>query len=237
MKPLRYGPDRRLRFSAVDVVSCVLVVAGLALGATVDMAWMILFALGAFGPPALRAVGILADRDEFQRGVAMRASHHAYIAGGLFLSGAVVAKTWGTTALDHDAFSASLALAVLVVVYFLSYVTGFWGARAAAFRVLLAFGCFWLAFTVLSHPGIEALFEAPVGLVFVALAFASWRWPRISGILLVGVAILAFFLFRLQRVFHGDQGAWAVLLLLLVPLLAMGIALLAERREGSEPAS
>lgn len=222
------------RLSPVGVVSGVLVIAGLVLGATVDMAWWILFGLGAFGPSALRALGLLRDLDEFQREAARRAGYHAYIAGGVFLCIVVIAKQWGTANMDHDAFSASAGLAVLVIAYFMSRLVSFWGARAASFRVLLAFGFFWLAFVVMSHPGIEMLPEAVVALPFFVLAFASRRWPRASGALLLVSAAGAFWLFRLARAFQGDQGAVMVTLAFVLPLVAMGVALLATRE--SRPA-
>lgn len=228
-------PDK-LRLSPVGLLSGVLVVAGLLLGATVDMAWWILFGLGAFGAPALRAVGLLRDQDEFQREAARRAGYHAYLAGGIFLCAVVIAKQWGTENLDQDAISASAGLAVLVLAYFMSRLVSFWGAAGAAFRVLLAFGSFWLAFVVISHRGVEMLAESAVAVPFFLLAFASRRWPRASGAALLLAACLAFWLFRLARAFHDDQGALMAILALVVPLLAMGVALLAARPKDVEPA-
>jgi hypothetical protein len=219
----------------VGIASTVLVIAGLALGATVDMAWWIVFGLGAFGPAVLRALGVLRDLDEFQREAVRRAGYHAYLAGGVFLCAVVIAKQWGTANLDHDAFPASAGLAVLVIVYFMSRLVSFWGAQGAAFRILLAFGSFWLTFTVMSHGGVEMLAEAVVSLPFFLLAFASRRFPRSSGLLLLVAGALAFWLFRLGRAFHGDQGAVMVIVAFVVPLVAMGVALLTVR--GAEPHS
>lgn len=227
----------KLKFSPVGVVSCALVVAGLVLGATADMAWWILFALGAFGPSVLRAAGLLRDLDEFQREAARRAGHHAYLAGGLFLTVVVIAKQWGYANLDHDQFPASAGLAVLVVTYFMSRLVGFWGARGAAFRVLITFGCFWLTFTLLSHFGVEALIEGLVSLPFFLLAFASRRFPRASGFVLLAAGAFAFWFFKLGRAFQGNAGAMMVAVALAIPLLAMGVALLASREETPEPAA
>jgi hypothetical protein len=219
----------KLSFSPVGLASFVLVVAGLVLGATVDMAWLVLFGLGAFGPSVLRALGVLADRDEFQREAARRAGHHAYLAGGSFVCAVVVARTAGTRTFGGDEFSASTVLMVMVVTYLLSHLVSFWGATAAAFRVLLAFGIFWLAFVVLAHRGIEMLVESLVALPLFLLAFASRRWPRASGAVLLGLAAFAFWFFNLYRAFRGAQGAWMVILVLVLPLAAMGVALLAAR--------
>lgn len=226
----------KLRLSPVGLLSGVLVAAGLLLGATVDMAWWILFGLGAFGPPVLRVVGLLRDQDEFQREAARRAGYHAYLAGGIFLCAVVIAKQWGTANLDHDAFPASAGLAVLVIAYFMSRLVSFWGARGASFRVLLAFGSFWLAFSVISHRGIEMLAESVVAAPFFLLAFASRRWPRASGALLLVAAGLAFGFFCLARAFREDHGALIATLLLVIPLLATGLALLAARSEDVEAA-
>jgi hypothetical protein len=213
----------------VGLASFLLAVAGLVLGATVDMAWLILFALGVFGPALLRETGLLRDRDEFQREAALRAGYRAYLAGGLFLAVVVIARSWGVRNLDHDQFSASTALVVLLLVYLLSHLTSFWGARKAAFRVLLVFGLFWLAFVVLSHRGIEMLMEALVPLPMIVLALTSLRWPRVSGAILVALAIYGFFFLNLQRAFEGNPGALMVILLLLMPLLFSGIALLGAK--------
>lgn len=135
------------------------------------------------------------------------------------------------TNLDHDEISASAGIAALTIVYFMSRVVSFWGAEKAAFRVLIAFGSFWLVFALLSHPGLVGLAEGAVALPFFLPAFSGRRWPRASGALLLLAAALAFWFFGLAKAFRGNQGSLTVILLFVVPLAAMGIALLAERRE------
>jgi hypothetical protein len=237
MKSLASLRSGKLRLSPAGIVSSVLVIAGLVLGATVDMGWLILFGLGAFGPSALRAVGLLKDLDEFQREAARRAGYHAYLAGGLFLCTVAVAKSWGAANLDHDEISASTGLAVLLIAYFMSRLVSFWGARGATFRVLIAFGFFWLAFVVLSHSGLEMLIESAVALPFFLLAFTSRRWPRTSGVVLLLVAAIAFWFFGLAKGFRGDPGALMVIVAFVLPLGAMGVALLAARPDEIETAS
>lgn len=223
------------RLSTTGFISGVLVAAGLILGATVNMAFWILFILGAFGPTALRAVGWLRDLDEFQLEAARRAGHHAFLATGVFLGIVVITKQWGTANLEHDAYSASAVLSVLVTTYFMSRLVSFWGARGAAFRILLVFGGFWLTFAVLSHRGVEMFMEGLIALPFFLLAFASRHWPRASGALLLLCAGIAFLLFRLDRAFHGEQGAVVVAVAFMMPLLVTGIALLADRPEARNP--
>lgn len=213
----------------VSILSVVLVVAGLVLGATVDMAFLALFGLGALGPSILRALGILRDLDEFEVRAMHRAGFHAFVAAGVFLCAVAAIQNAGNANLDHDAVPSTAALAVLLVTYLSSRLISYWGTREAAFRVLVVFGSFWLAFAFLSHPGLEGLMEALVTVPFFALAFASRRWPRVAGVLLLLSAAAAFHLFKLHRAFSGNHGSLMVLIVFFVPLLAMGIALLLDR--------
>ncbi len=222
----------RLRPTPVGIAAFLLATLGLVLGATVDMGWWVLFAVGVFGPPVLREVGVLRDRDEFQREAARLAGFHAYLFGGLFLVIATTVRTWGTRTLGGDEISASVAAAVLLVAYLLSYLTSYWGARGATFRILLTFGTLWLAFVVLSHgllnPGL--LIVAP----FFVMAFAARRWPRAAGAVLVGLATWAFFLFGVGEAFAGRASAQHVGLVFVLPLAFCGVALLREARSTRE---
>jgi hypothetical protein len=224
------GPGR-LRFSPVTMASVLLVAAGLVLGAAVDMAWLCLFALGVFGPPLLRLAGLLRDQDEFQREAARRAGHHAYLAGGLFLVVMVIVRSWGVRNLEQDRVPAAAALVVLLVVYLLSYLTSFWGARKAAMRILLVFGLFWLGFVVLENRGVALLMQSLVPLPLLALALLSRWWPRTSGAVLLGLGVFAGFFFKLERALSGSEGALIVILLLVVPVLFAAIALLGHRSD------
>lgn len=229
---------RSFRPTIVGAVAIALVVAGLVLGVTVAMGWFILFALGAFGPPMLRELGVLRDHDELQRELSRRAGHRAFLVGSLFLCAVIVAREWAHADLDHDAISASAVLAFLVVPYYLSYLTGFWGAQRATTRILVTFGTVWGAFVVLSE-GKDLVAGKPMAFLmefltvapFFALAWACRRWPRVSGALLVALAAGAAVLFRLHRVVSGDQGAIVVALTFALPLAYCGIALLLADRE------
>jgi len=223
------------RFSLVGLASFGLVTAGLILGAAVDMAWLILFALGVFGPVVLREVGLLKDRDEFQRQAAFRAGYRAYLVGGVFLAGVTIARSWGYANLEHDQFPVHPFLTVMVMVYFLSYLTDYWGARKAAFRILLAFGFLWLVFVVLAAERVIGLLMGSlVVLPFFVLAITCRFWPRISGGLLVALSLFAFYFFHLYRILSGNMGAFGVILVLFLPLLYSGIALLREKPDAEE---
>jgi len=215
-------------FSPVGIISFGFVAAGLILGATVDMAWLILFALGVFGQALLRELGLLGDRNEFQRQAAFRAGYRAYLVGGVFLIGVMIAKGWGYKDLGWDQFPIHPFLTAMVMTYFLSYLTDYWGARKAAFRILLVFGIFWLIFALL-EAGVFGLLTNPFFIVPFVLAITSSRWPRISGGVLLILSIFMFFFFNLQRILTGDLGSLFVILLLLLPLLYSGIALLREK--------
>jgi hypothetical protein len=218
-------------------VALTLVVAGLVLGVTVHMGFLLLFALGAFGPGALRELGLLADTDEFQRDTARRAAYRSFLVTGTLLAASIVASSWGALNFDRDAVPAHLVLALLLVVYLMSYLFSYWGARDAAFRLLVTFGLFWLAFVALSHAAEPLVLLIEGGVVcapLFALAFASRRWPRLSGTLLCALGIAAFFFFGLYEAFREGTGAAAVILLLIVPVVGSGVALLVAGREWSE---
>lgn len=219
----------------VTVTSAILVAAGLLLGVTAGMQWLVLFALGAFGPSVLRELGVLGDLDEHQRGLMLRAGQRAYIVGGLFLCAVIVGRQWGLANLDHDAVPASAVLACLLVTWYLSYLIEYWGPRRASTLVLLTFGVFWGAFVVLSHGG-EAMHGGAVGFLveaamiapFFVLAWACRRWPRLAGVLMLAAAVGAFVLFQGWRAFTGEHSSLVVALTFPLPLAACGLALLME---------
>ncbi len=225
------------RPSAADFVSLVFVVVGLLLGVTVDMLWLSLFAAGALGPALLREAGLLRDRDEFQRDASRRAGHRAYLAGALVTAIITVVKNRGTAALERDAYSASAILTVMIVVYFMTYLFSFWDARAAATRILLAFGTLWLAFVALSEGfSIGGLMEGLTVLPFFLFAWLTHRWPRVAGAGLLLVTCGLFWLFKIPRAFEGNVGSFFVFVVFLLPLLLTGIALLGREREEPVPA-
>jgi hypothetical protein len=119
-------------------------------------------------------------------------------------------------------------LILLVVVWLLSALLTYWGARRAVSRILLVFGSFWLVFVGFSHPTEPAtlLLEARLAVPFFVLAWTARRWPRATGVLLVLMALYVFFAFDLYESFTTRMNAWPVLLTTFLPLAACGLTLL-----------
>jgi len=227
------GSGGRSRISTITLMAGLFVVAGAVLAATVNMLFLVLFGAGVFGPGALRELGILKDQDEFQREAARASGYRAYLAAGLFLSVWLAVAQRGTVNLDSDlALSIVGVLILLVVVWLLSTLLTYWDARRAVSRILLVFGSFWLVFTVLSHltEPVTLLLEAGVAAPFFVLAWTAARWPRVTGALLVVVALSTFFAFDLYEAFTTRMNAWPVLLTTFLPLAACGLALLVAGR-------
>lgn len=214
-----------------SIVSSGLVVAGIALALFVSMGFLILSGIGAFGPGMLRELGVLRDEDEFQREARYRAGYLAYLAGGFTAVLTVAILRWRSVDLEEGAIWVALVLAVLWLTWLFSSLFTYWGARRTASRVLVAFGTFWAIFE-LGHLGepvalvMETLFfVAP----FFLLAWAAGRWPRVAGTLLLIIAALIFWrLFDFGRQFIEWPTQVFTFVLLLVPMLACGVALLRE---------
>jgi hypothetical protein len=227
------GAEGHMSISVVTLVAGLLVVAGSVLAATVDMVFLLVFGAGVFGPGALREMGILKDQDEFQREASRASGYRAYLAAGLFLSVWLAVAQRGSTGLNSAlAISMGGTLILLVVVWLLSALLTYWGARRAVSRILLAFGSFWLVFTGLSHATepVAVLLEARLAAPFFVLAWTARRWPRSTGALLVLVALYVFFAFDLYQSFTTRMDAWPVLLTTFLPLTACGLALLGAGR-------
>jgi hypothetical protein len=228
----------RLPRSRAGLISFVLTTLGILLGATLDMAFLILAAAGIFGPGLLREFGLLRDQDELQREASQRAAKHAYLIGGLFTMIVIIALEWGSADLDDNSYSAAVLLLAFLVPYFCSYLNSFWGAQKAAQRILLAFGLFWLGFNVLGNLKdlVAMVMQCLVALPFFALAFTSRRLPRVTGVALLAVAIFAFVFFDLHVAFLSSEnfGKMAVILLFWLPLAYSGLTLLPAREESSE---
>ena len=228
-RPAITAPWRPTR---VGAIATALVCGGVLLAITVDMAFLVLAALGTFGPGILRELGWLRDQDECQRQAARRAGYHAYLAGGFAAILVVALLRAGTANLDGPAQAAALVLVVMWLTWLFSAVLSFWGPQRAASRLLVVFGSFWLLFVVLSHGKEPAslLMESLVVLPFFGLAWLVRRWPRIGGGLLLGVAVGTSILFRFFRFQDAEPDqllAKALTFVLFeVPLLASGLALL-----------
>ncbi len=224
-----------------------LVILGLLLDTFVAEGLLVVAGLGAFGPGILRELGWLRDKDEFQRQAAYRAGYHAYLIGGLATLLIVSALRWREPNVDVSTEWIMFILVVLWMTWLFSALLAYWGARKTASRVLIVFGSFWaiffLAHVVGALSGSEPLQLAGVlmGFVLVApffvLAWTVGRWPRQTGAALLAVCALFLVIFVPGWV-SGSLQVSSVLVtasLLIVPLVASGIALIKyERSDGSD---
>ena len=214
-----------------------LVVGGSVLAVLYGAWFLLLTALGAFGPGVLREAGWLRDKDELQLRAAHRAGYHAYVTCGI---AAFVSLAYFQSGVRDVADSQNLALlflALLWCTWFLSALLSYWGPRKTAARILTALGAFWVALMIISNlqpewSGWPALLVQllPAVPLFV-LAFTSPRWPRITGIGLLALALLTLFLLA-EPAQNGTGPIEQVIRVLLFfgPLLACGVSLLTVRR-------
>lgn len=229
--------------SLVTVIAIVLVVVGLLLGTTTHTAFMILFALGAFGPGLLRQVGLLDDLDELQKEAAAKSGLRAYLVTAILMMAVVIGENWNRIGFGLEKVPASSVVLLMLIVYYASYCLSFWDTRKAVSRVLLAIGLFWLAFVVLSHAREPAALFGEALLVpgpfIVAAVLCRW-FPRTVGLLLIALAIWSIYFFHMIRL--GESFAESIafggftLLLIPLPLTVAGVALLAEGSERSREA-
>ena len=233
--PKRWRPTR------TNLIAGGLVIAGFLL-TEVNWWFFLLVAAGTFGPGVLREMGWLRDKDEFQRQAAHRAGYHAFLTVGLVAFLLVVFFRTGGT-MEHPHRLVTFLLALLWFTWFFSSLLAYWGAQKTAARILIAFGCVWLVFTIVSNLGPEwtgwaALLLHPLlAAPFFVLAWLSGRWPRIAGVLLLAVSIFFFQFFGLFS--EGIEAvASDVFILFLGPLVTSGVALLCtgKKRESPEDA-
>lgn len=209
----------------------------------VSKAFLIVAGLGAFGPGILRELGWLRDQDEFQRQAARRAGYHAYLIGGLATVLIISGLEWRGTDLEDAREWMRLIIVVFWLSWLFSSLLAYWGAQKTTSWVLMTFGSFWAVFVIASLIGEskmpenpEEFFQGLLGVLtgiavvapFFVLAWTARRWPRWTGVALLAVATFLFVLFFPR----GNNLKWSTVLLtdtlLLVPLIASGIALLQE---------
>lgn len=228
--------------SPVTMIALVLVAVGLLLGTTTHTAFMILFALGAFGPGLLRQMGLIDDLDELQKEAAAKSGLRAYLVTAILMMAVVIGENWNRIGFGLEKVPASSVVLLMLIVYYASYCLSFWDTRKAVSRVLLAIGLFWLAFVVLSHarePG-PLIGEALVvpGPFIVAAVLCRW-FPRTVGLLLIAFAMSSIYFFHMIRlgVSFTDSIAFGgfTLLLIPLPLTVAGVALVADgSRKGDD---
>ncbi len=236
--PERWRPTR------TNLVAGAMVIAGFLL---TQLSWwfLVLTALGTFGPGILREIGWLCDKDEFQRRAHYRAGYHAFLTIGLVAFVLVAFFRAGGT-IEHPHRLATFFLALLWFTWFLSSLLAYWGPQKTAARILIAFGSVWLAFAIISNLGSEwtgwaALLLHPLlAAPFFVLAWLSGRWPRVAGILLLTVAVGFFVLLELPHIARTsilEVITDGTFILFFGPLLASGVALLnAGKRDRAEDA-
>lgn len=221
------------RPSRVGIVAAILSGGGILLAVTANMSFLILAALGTFGPGILRELGWLRDQDEFQRQAARRAGYHAYLTGGFLAIVLIALLRAGQANLDDAAsMTAALLLVILWLTWLFSALMDYLDPQRAASRTLVVFGLFWLMFVVLSHATepTHLLAEGVVVIPFFALAWVVRRWPRLGGVLLLAVAAGTTVLFRFFQLADAtpEQVLSKALTFALfeVPLVASALALL-----------
>ncbi len=238
--PKRWRPTR------TNLIAGGLVIGGFIL-TEVNWWFFLLVAAGTFGPGILREVGWLRDKDEFQRQAAHRAGYHAFLTVGLVAFLLVVFFRTGGT-MEHPHRLVTFFLALLWFTWFFSSLLAYWGAQKTAARILIAFGCVWLVFTIVSNLGPEwtgwaALLLHPLlAAPFFVLAWLSTRWPRIAGVMLLVESLFLFVLIGLPTIARTsilEMFTGVVFILFFGPLLVSGSALLctgkkSERTEDGE---
>lgn len=218
--------------SVVSWISIALIAAGVLLTG-VSWWFLLLSAVGAYGPGLLREFGYLHDRDEFQRLAAYRAGYHAYLISGILAFSLVAFFRSSDLQINDLEELSTLFLTCLSFTWLLSSLIGFWGAQKSAYRFLLTFGIIWLAFTILSNTGSEwrgwmpLLLHPLLAIPFFILAILSLRLPRLAGLLLLlSAGGLTWFFQFFQRDNLAIINQAIVFILFIGPLIASGVALL-----------
>lgn len=195
-----------------------------------------LTAAGTFGPGLLREIGLLTDKDEFQRQAEYRAGYHAFLVTGIvaFLLLAFVRSD--DRDLKNPEEITTLLLSLLWFVWFLSSLLSYWGPQKTAFRVLNAYGAAWLLFAIASNTGSQwagwtaVLMPVLMTMLFFGLAWLSRQFPRTAGVLLLVISVfLAQFMGWFQGSDRGIINEGVTFILFVGPLLASGIALLCTK--------
>jgi hypothetical protein len=139
-----------------------------------------------------------------------------------------------------DAVPASFVATVLLAVYYLSGLVRYWGARAAAFRILVFYGLgfagFYAAAWILADdllgdfPWGDVLQVAAFTVAFVGAGFLSRRRPRVAGLVVSAASVWMIVATGTYR-FFGNQGLpWevtfeVVIYALLLPVTALAALL------------
>jgi hypothetical protein len=160
--------------------------------------------------------------------------------GGFAAVAAVAVMKFREANLDGGAVVwVAFVFVVLWTTWFFSSLLAYWGAQRTTARVLIAFGSFWLLFVAADLVSEPSALGALMALAFVGpffvLAWTARRWPRTTGVALLGVSAIVFgWIFRFGRSFIERPTQILTFVTLSVPMIACGIALLRERKEPHE---
>ena len=222
------------------------VAVGILLMMFVSNIFLIVAALGAFGPGVLRELGWLKDHDEFQRRAAHRAGYHAYLVVGLITAALGSVFSLEGQVIDDPVELIRSLLVLLWIAWMFSSLMSYWGARKTTSTILAIFGSFWTVFIIASFMGGDpdsniSLTESILGFLFgmsliaafFVPAWTAYRWPKPTGVVLVIVATCLLLLFYSGG--RGESLQWTSILLtdsmLILPLYICGIALIREKDE------
>jgi hypothetical protein len=216
------------RPSRVTLIATGLIVIGMLLTA-VNEAFLVLVGIGMFGPGVLRELGLVHDKDEFQKRGVHRAGYHAFLVAGIVATLFAAYLRSGDRDLKDLEELATFFLALLWFTWLFSYLLSYWGAQKTAIRILLTFGSLWALFNIFSnlkHPVAMLMQVLGTAAPFFVLAFTAKRWPRVTGVLLLAASI-AFMIFFEWHDFTSPNLVThlLVMLLFLGPLVGSGIAL------------
>lgn len=226
----------RWRPTRIGGIAGTMVIAGLVLTQAVSWWFLLLAAAGIFGPGLLRELGLLRDKDEFERRAAMRAGYHAYLVTGATMF-VIYAFSRSGHSIDMPEELSGFYLALLTFAWTFSSLFTYWGPRRSAFSILLLFGTAWAVFNIWSNlfDPVAMLMQLLVTTVpFFALAFTSRRWPRVTGLVLVtvSVALLYYYFSGFPNLRLLVKGMTAVLFV--GPLLTSGFALMGPHDEAPQ---
>jgi hypothetical protein len=217
------------RPSRLTLIATGLIVVGMLLTG-VNEAFLVLVGIGMFGPGVLRELGLVHDKDEFQKRGVHRAGYHAFLVAGIVATLFAAYLRSGDRDLKDLEELATFFLALLWFTWLFSYLLSYWGAQKTAIRILLTFGSLWALFNIfgnLKHPVAMLMQLLGTAAPFFVLAFTAKRWPRVTGVLLI-TASVAFMIFFGWHDFTSPDLVThlLVMLLFLGPLVGSGIALL-----------
>lgn len=196
---------RELKIPSVDWIAFAIGIVGL-IGSRFESPLMALLGLAVFGPPLLREIGLLKDYDEYTQNISRRAGFHTVlVVGAMVFLNHVVYQTVGLlpTGIHPSedpgwAYSMTEIRFMLVVVFLISSLYQYWGGRLGSFRILL--GIFGFSVMNIVEPLLRRTelggkywdTKIIILVLVLSLAFASRRWPKITGIFLLIISLIPF---------------------------------------------